>query len=258
MYRFLLQPRWLAFHALVIAAVILMTNLGMWQLRRLDERREFNDQVAAAIDEPARPLDEVLAASTDPADVEWRAVSAVGEYLAGEQVLVVNRSQGGQAGDMVVTPMQLADGRILLVERGFVPLGAQPAAPPEGAVEVTGHLRPSQERRRGGLTDPAEGELREVQRIDIDRLAPQLPGDVVPAYVELTSSAPGETGPYPVPPSQPELTERNHLSYAVQWFIFAACVVIGWVLAVRHSASSRRPSAAVDDEVTPAPAAPSA
>jgi surfeit locus 1 family protein len=258
MYRFLLQPRWLGFHILVIAAVVLMINLGMWQLRRLDERREFNDQVAAAIAEPARALDVVLAASPDPADVEWRTVSAVGEYLADEQVLVVNRSQGGQAGDMVVTPMQLADGRILLVERGFVPLGAQSAAPPEGSVEVTGRLRQSQERRRGGLTDPADGELREVQRIDIDRLAPQLPGDVVPAFVELTTSAPAEAGPYPIPPSEPELTERNHLSYAVQWFIFAACVVIGWVLAVRHSASSRRPRAVVEEEVTPAPTAPSA
>lgn len=258
MYRFLLQPRWLAFHLLVIAAVVLMINLGMWQLRRLEERREFNDQVAAAIDEPAQPLDVVLTASTSAAAAEWRAVGAVGEYLPDEEILVVNRSQGGQAGDMVVTPMRLADGRILLVERGFVPLGARPAAPPEGSVEVTGRLRPSQERRRGGLTDPADGELSEVQRIDIDRLTPQLPGDVVPAYVELTTSAPAEAGPYPIPPSAPELTERNHLSYAVQWFIFAACVVVGWVLAVRHSASSRRPGAVVERDVTPAPTAPSA
>ena len=131
-------------------------------------------------------------------------------------------------------------------------------------MEVTGRLRPAQERRRGGLTDPAEGDLTEVQRIDIERLTAQLPGEVVPGYIELTSSIPAETGPYPDPAGRPELTERNHLSYAVQWFIFAICVAVGWVLAVRHSLATGRAAAAraarQPDEppVSPAPTAPSA
>lgn len=240
MYRFLLRPKWLAFHLLVIAAIVAMVNLGFWQLRRLEERRDFNRQVEATIDQPAAPLDAVLDPSVDPADVEWRSVVAAGEYLPEEQVVVVNRSQGGVAGDTVVTPLQLDDGRILLVARGFVPLGETAAPPPEGDVTVTGRLRRSQERRRGGLSDPAEGELTEVQRVDIARLSAQLPGEVVPMYVELVTSEPAETGPYPSPLAEPELTERNHLSYAVQWFIFATCVAVGWVLAVRHSVGSRR------------------
>ena len=100
-------------------------------------------------------------------------------------------------------------------------------------------LRPSQERRRGQLSDPAEGDLTEVQRIDVDRLAGQLPGPVVPMYVELVTSTPAESGPFPEPVDVPELDEGPHLSYAVQWFIFSLCVAIGWVLAVRHSIRSR-------------------
>ena len=111
-----------------------------------------------------------------------------GTYLPDEQFVVVNRSQGGAAGDLVVTPLELDDGRILLVERGFVPLATDSAAAPTGEVEVVGRLRPSQERRRGQLSDPAEGDLTEVQRVDIDRLAGQLPGPVVPMYVELVSA----------------------------------------------------------------------
>ena len=264
MYRFLLRPKWILFHVVVIGAIVLMINLGFWQLRRLDERKDFNRQVEAAIDQTPVPLDDVLTPGTDPHDVEWRPVIAAGEYLPEEQFVVVNRSQDGQAGDMTVTPLRLPDGRILLVERGFVPLGETGASAPTGIVDVTGRLRPAQERRRGGLTDPAEGELAEVQRIDIERLTPQLPGDVVPAYIELTSSNPAETGPYPDPANAPELSERNHLSYAAQWFIFAICVAVGWVLAVRHSLATGRAAAARaahrpdEPPVSPAPTAPSA
>jgi surfeit locus 1 family protein len=238
-YGFLFRPRWIAFHLLVIAAIIAMINLGFWQLRRLDERREFNEQVSTRVDLPPEPIDEIVTSTTDPDAVEWRSVQARGTYLPDEQFVVVNRSQGGRAGDLVVTPLELDDGRILLVERGFVPLDTDSVAAPTGDVEIVGRLRPSQERRRGQLSDPAEGDLTVVHRIDIDRLAGQLPGPVVPMYAELVSSTPVETGPFPEPIEVPELDEGPHLSYAVQWFIFAVCVAVGWVLAVRHSLRSR-------------------
>ena len=217
-----------------------MINLGFWQLRRLDERQAFNERVSSRIDLPPEPLDGVLASGADPDELEWRSVTASGRYLPDEQFVVVNRSQGGIAGDLVVTPLQLSGGRILLVERGFVPLSADVSAAPSGEVEIVGRLRPSQQRRRGQLSDVATGELDEVQRIDIDRLAPQLPGTPVEMFVELVSSRPAETGPYPQPVTVPELGEGPHLSYAVQWFVFSAAVVVGWVLAVRKSINDRR------------------
>lgn len=239
MYRFLLRPRWLLFHLVCVAGVVLMVNLGFWQLRRLDERRDFNARVEQRIDQPAETLDDVLAAGT-PDQLEWRQVTATGQYLPDEQVLIVNRSQTGRAGDIVMTPLLLAGDRVLLVERGFVPLGAEVASPPAGAVEIVGRLRPSEERRRGQLGDPESGALEQAQRLDIDRLAAQLPSAPVPMYVELVESQPAEAGAFPEPLSEPELSEGPHLSYAGQWFIFAAGVVVGWVLAVRHSVMTRR------------------
>ncbi len=240
MYRFLFTPRWLAFHALVVLAIVAMVNLGFWQLRRLDERRAFNAAVSSRVDLPPQPLDDVLLAGADPHDIEWRSVTASGRYLPAEQLVVVNRSQGGVAGDLVVTPMALDDGRILLVERGLQPLGQTSAAAPAGEVDIVGRLRPSQTRHTGGLSDPATGELTQAQRVDIPRLAPQLPGPVVPMYVELVASTPAEASPAPIPLSLPELTEGPHLSYAVQWFTFSLAVVVGWVLAVRKSLKARR------------------
>ncbi|MET0460469.1 MAG: SURF1 family protein [Ilumatobacteraceae bacterium] len=240
MYRFLYSPRWIGFHLLVIFGIVLMINLGFWQLRRLDEKQALNAQIASRIDLPPEPLDSVLVPGADPDDLEWRPVEASGRYLPDEELHVVNRSQGGIAGDMVVTPLELDDGRVLLVERGFVPLGIDPAAAPTGDVDIVGRLRSSQVRRRGQLSDTSSGELTEAQRLDIPRLTPQLPGTPVPMYVELTASRPAEQVPYPQPVAVPEQSEGPHLGYAVQWFIFSIAVGVGWVFAVRKSLSARR------------------
>ena len=57
---------------------------------------------------------------------------------------VVNRSQGGRAGDNVVTPLLLDDGRVLLVARGFVPLDNEWSPAPTGDVTIEGRLRRSE------------------------------------------------------------------------------------------------------------------
>lgn len=262
MYRFLVRPKWIAFHLLVVVAIVTMINLGFWQLRRLDERQAFNATIEARYDQPPVPIGELLPDGDDPAQleaVEWRPVTATGTYLPDETFAVVNRSQSGRAGRNVAVPLRLEDGSILIVNRGFVPLTADLPDVPAAEVEIVGRLRTTQERGLGQLSDPAEGELTEVQRIDIERLAPQLPGEAVPMYVDLVESSPPEPAPFPEPVAAPELTEGSHLSYAVQWFVFAAAVAVGWVLAVRRSARSQgRPDeadrpATVDAEREPAP-----
>lgn len=245
MYRFLFGPKWVAFHLLVVAAIVAMINLGFWQLRRLDERQAFNATIEARYDEPPVPIDELLTAGAasgdDPFDgAEWRPVSASGTYLPDATFFVVNRSQNGRAGRNVAVPLRLDDGRILIVNRGFVPLATDVPPVPAEDVDIVGRVRASQQRGLGQLADPAEGDLVEVQRIDIPRLARQLPGEVVPVYVDLIESWPGERGPLPEPVAAPDLGEGNHLSYAVQWFIFSIAVAVGWTLAVRRSVGARR------------------
>jgi surfeit locus 1 family protein len=238
-FGFLFRPKWIAFHLLVIGAVVLMVNLGFWQLRRLDERREFNAAVVERTEQPAVPLAQLLTeADFTPDRASWRRVTASGTWLP-EQVVVFNRTQNGVAGDNVLTAMLLDDGSTVLINRGFVPLGTDPPVPPAIDVEIEGTVRPSQERRTGELSD-ADLAITEVRRIDIDRLAPQFPGEVVPVYLDLIASDPaiGPGDPQPVPP--PELGEGNHLSYAGQWFIFSIAVVVGWVFAVRRSMHTRR------------------
>jgi surfeit locus 1 family protein len=246
--RFLLSPRWLAFHLLVVVGVIAMVNLGFWQLRRLDERRDFNAEVEAAYDaspvaldrlvDPAWRADESGVVAVDESGIVWRPVTVSGIYEESASLRVVNRSQYGRAGDNLVAPLRLDDGRVVLVNRGFVPLGIDDPPLPGTEVEVLGRLRPSEERSAVGARDPSDGVLTEVQRIDLVRLSRQF-SDLLPVYLELISSSPAEADDLPQPVVRPDLSEGSHLSYAVQWFIFAGAAVIGWMLAIRLSVRRR-------------------
>jgi cytochrome oxidase assembly protein ShyY1 len=236
---FLLRPKWIAFHLLVFAAIGAMIWLAFWQLRRLDERRAFNDVVAERIDQPPVAFAELLpTAIDDPDAVEWRQVTVSGSYLD-DQIIWFNRSQDGLAGDNVLSAL-VDDDTTVVVNRGFIVLGSEVPPVPDGEVEVLGRIRVPGERQRGGLTDSADGPVTEVRRVDLGLLEQQLPGQVAPVYLDLIGSVPnvGPADPAPVP--APTLDEGPHLSYAVQWLIFATAVLIGWVLAIRRSLATRR------------------
>ncbi|MEP7113285.1 MAG: SURF1 family protein [Ilumatobacteraceae bacterium] len=233
-YRFLVAPKWIAFHLLVVVLVVTMINLALWQLRRLDQRQEFNSRVRTNESQPIAPLDDLRSAITDPSTVEWRRVKVTGTFVPDHEFLVVNRSQNGDVGRNVVDALRLNDGSFLLVNRGFVPDANDVPPVPQGPVELKGRLRASERRATGQAADESSGVLVEIRRIDIDVLAKQFDSTILPMYVEQLDS---------VKPLQPivgpTLDEGPHLSYTIQWFIFSVCVIVGWVLAVRRSIGTR-------------------
>jgi cytochrome oxidase assembly protein ShyY1 len=239
--RTVLTPRWILFHFLIALLVVTMINLGLWQLRRLHQRKDFNAEVRARERIALAPLDQVVTDGVDPQAVEWRAVTATGTYLPDEQVLQINRTQGGRPGSNLLTPLRLADGRLLLVNRGFVADGDTAPPAPTGTVTVGGRLRASQGKIFGEISDPAEGDLAQVRRIDLRRLAPQMPAPLEPVYLERVTSQPAEPAVV-LPLPDPELDNGPHLSYAIQWAIFSICAIGGWVYVVQRQL--RAPDAA--------------
>ncbi|MGA0819576.1 MAG: SURF1 family protein [Ilumatobacteraceae bacterium] len=235
-YRFLLRPRWIGFHLLCLAAVVGMIALSFWQWGRLADRKDFNADVRARSEAPLVDVSALDVSS--PGDLEWRAVVATGTYLVDDQVLIVNRSQDGRAGTNVVTPLRLNDGRIIAVTRGFIGLDQSAAEAPSGEVVVAGILRATEKRRSGQPTEPV-GVVDELFRLDLDRLATQIDGELLPLSLAMETSRPTDD-PILRPIAPPVLSEGSHLSYAIQWLIFAACVVIGWILAVRRSVGRTR------------------
>ena len=233
MYKFLYAPKWILLHLAVALGVFVMVNLAFWQIDRLHQRQDFNAIISSRFDVAPRPLDVVRAEHQQTRDAEWFKVQIIGQYLSGEDIAIVNVSQDGQAGKDIVTPLRLPNGEILLVNRGFISLDMVPSDAPSGNVSIEARLRQSASRQMGAVTDSRNGDLLEAQRIDIVRLAPQLPGPAYDMYVEMLGSNPLDS----VNLSQiasPILSNGTHLSYAVQWFFFSACAIAGWLFAVRR------------------------
>lgn len=212
-----------------------MVNLSLWQFHRLDARKTFNSEVKER--SSLSIVDVSTLDTSDPLSVEWRPAGVKGTYLADEQVLILNRSQGGIAGMNVLTPLLLADGRAIIINRGFIALSATPPSAPTGPVEVVGTLRASEERTTGQATE-ASGKLTEFFRLDINRLQQQIDPELIPVALVAERSQPADSSVL-APVSPPELSEGPHLSYAIQWLIFSTAVIVGWVLAVRKSVANR-------------------
>jgi len=230
------KPALLAGWAVVILIAGVFVRLGLWQLDRLDERRAENDRIEQRLAERTLPLAEALAAG---GDLEYRHAVAVGEFIPADEVLLRNRTHDGQNGFHVLTPMVLTSGEALLVDRGWIPIALDTSpvvefAPSEGTVEIVGILRNSRKAPAIGPTDPVSGRLTQIFWPDLERLAPQMPQPLAPAYLELRSQVPLATTPQPLPAGDPILTDGPHLSYAVQWFSFAVIVLAGYLFLWRR------------------------
>ncbi len=249
-WRFASRPKWIVRHVAVIVLVVTMVLLGLWQLRRLDDRREYKALVEARQEQPAAEVATVVPRGADVGDdavdaVLYRRVTASGTYDDAETVVVENRTFNGAAGAWVLTPLQLDDDTAVVVNRGFVGFDRQgaivPPPAPDERVTVEGLVFPSQERGRIGPRDPVDGQLPVLARVDLDRFAAQVDLDLLPAYIQLVASDPNEAAaqggaPGLVALGSPEPDEGPHLAYAVQWFIFTAIAAGGYGLLLRKVA----------------------
>lgn len=220
-------------------ALLLMTltvaatcvRLGFWQLDRLEQRRSHNSVVSARLASPLRPLDALLGVATPPQDLAYLRVEVTGTYDPDHEVTLYGRPLEGRPGDHVLTPLVIDDGTAVVVDRGWVPIrdGAQPGmtSPPSGPVTVRGFLIEPE-----ASTHPEEGDPtpETVARLDLTLIGKGLPYDLAPVALQLTDQVPPQSSGLPVPAPEPKLDEGPHLSYAVQWFSFAAIAVIGYVV----------------------------
>jgi cytochrome oxidase assembly protein ShyY1 len=233
---------WLRWAGLVAFAAVLgvvFINLGEWQLDRLEQRRARNAATVTNEQRPVRPVAEVFTKPITDAD-QWQRVEAVGTFLADQQFLVRYRSNGGEKGYEVVTPLRTTAG-VVLVDRGFVATGAgvripaTPPPPPAGEVRVVGHVRRNEEGRRSAVT-PVDGQLR---LINSDAIGAALGYPVLNGYLGLIEVTPPQSGGL-VPIELPEIDEGPHFWYAMQWFAFTGIAVAGIVVFVRADLRARR------------------
>jgi surfeit locus 1 family protein len=225
--------------ALVLGA--LFVRLGYWQWDKGNARQ-------AEWDNFSRGAETVLALDAlGLLDVpRFQRVSVIGRYDAEHQFLLDNRTYDGRAGYEVLTPLDRPDGRIVLVDRGWVPFtGLRERLPgvaleSHGLVTVTG--------RADNL--PSAG-------LESGRAAPALGKGgwpkvtAYPTMNELSAalSRPLESRIVLLDPKEPDGYVRDwrppgmqplrHWSYAIQWWAFAALLLVFWVILSRRKGKDR-------------------
>lgn len=232
--------RWALLGLFVTALAVTFVNLGQWQLNRLDQRREANAVVAAHEDAPVRPYAEVMNRVIADED-QWQRVSVTGTFDADHQLVARYRSDAGDTGYEIITPLLAADGRTVLVDRGFAPrlagrdFPSVAPAPPSGTVTVVGYVR-RDERGQANALAPAAGTVRLVNS---EAIGAWLGRPLVNGYIGLVTVEPAQPeGLRPVHPPAP--TEGPHLSYAFQWFAFTLIAGVGLVVLIRNDVRDKR------------------
>lgn len=258
-YAFLKSPKWIFGHVIVLVLVVGFINAGLWQLHRLDERKAFNAQVEANMAQPVVPIGTVLPPESDFADATQvlnRQVSATGHYLIDQEFVITGQANAqSRPGVWAVTPLQLDDGRILLVNRGWLPSSGAitkpmaDAQPPTGTVVVRGLVSETQTEGAGQAKERSTKDATNFLRIDISRIQNQFAAPLVPAFLLREHQRPADPGPQvPVPLARPELDNGPHLSYALQWFGFTLIALVSYPILVRTVARDREKKRRADDE----------
>jgi surfeit locus 1 family protein len=212
--------------------VAVLLALGTWQLFRLAEKNAINAFRAERAAAQAVPLPVRI---DDVAAWEFRRVQVTGTYVHGRELHVNARSQRGNTGYDIVTPLRRADGPPVLINRGWVPYSRKDAAARAdgqvaGLVTVEGILR--SEPRKGWLMPANSAERNEWFWFDLPAMkqAAGVP-DAAPFYIEA-GPAPNPGG-FPIGGQTLLSLPNNHLQYAFTWFSLAIALAVIYVVSQR-------------------------
>ncbi|HLF96823.1 MAG TPA: SURF1 family protein [Methylococcaceae bacterium] len=237
--------------ALWLVLVWALSELGMWQLRRAAEKQALMALYQARVErEPVTWRDLQADAASD---ARFRRVRIRGEYDVSRQFLLDNQVLGGEAGYHVLTPFLIdGGGPYILVNRGWIPLGASRAqipalSEPRGTRELSGALErfPAVGLILKGAEIAGETWPSVVQVLDADRIGARL-GKSVYALQFLLDAGVAEGYAREWRPL--DLRPEKNKAYAFQWFSLAALTAGYAILWLVRGGARRKSEAAAEVE----------
>ncbi len=232
--------RWLGWLALVIAFSVACVFLSNWQFDRRSQAANAISQLDTNYS--AEPVD--LSTLERPwglrKENEWRPVRITGHYLVNNAMLIRNRPLDGSPGFLIVIPFQLSDLTLVLVERGWVAADSD-YNPPKQFALPSANQQTIEARIRVAESQSelvAENQLGSINPVSLAKA--QGIKDRIYLHIYLRMSAeerPGVGTPHLL--SKPQLDEGNHLSYALQWILFALMAVAALIWAIRKEQQAR-------------------
>ena len=193
-----------------VAGVAVLMSLGFWQLRRMEEKRVYLDEIEARIGNAPIPLP----ALPEEGPHKFQAVTVDGRFT-GEYLEILAGQKGASPGVLVIEAFALPDGRRIMVQRGFIEDEARATPRPPHDAQVAGNLHWPDD--TNSFTPPPDAKTGLWFARDVPAMAAKLKTE--PTLV--IANAPTGDGIAPVPVDTSGIP-NDHWGYAIQWFLLAA------------------------------------
>jgi surfeit locus 1 family protein len=230
--------------AFMLAALAVLLGLGFWQLSRMHWKQGLIAQIETRAKGAPITLEEAEALAGEGRDPSYFRVSVEGRFHHAKEHYLYAVSDG-RVGWHVITPLETADGQMVLVDRGFVPDELRgPSSRPDGQIEsvttVTGIVRaPDRQALFTPDNEPAANRWfwRDLHAMSRSMFQQRLI-EVAPFFLEADNT--------PVPGVWPEGGQtrldipNNHLQYALTWFLLAAGLLIVYAVYLRSLYRGRK------------------
>jgi len=224
--------RWLLPTAITLLGVALMIGLGTWQVERL----HWKEGLIATREHRLAAPPIALPDQGDPAALEYRRVHFSGRYLNDREMYLAARTLNGETGYHVMTPVRLAAGLPVLVDRGWIPLyrkdpSSRPETRPDGMTDIDGYVRLPV--RPNWFTPPNDPNQNMWFSVDLKAMARYAGLDGVrPFYIQAAPAADPKALPIGIKPAVD--LPNNHLQYALTWYALAVALLITYILYMRR------------------------
>jgi surfeit locus 1 family protein len=224
---------WPSFFA--AGAFVVLLGLGTWQVERLFWKERLIAERQAAVTAP--PI-ELPRSRTAARGLEFHRVRVTGTFRHDRELYLGATDDDGHAGYHVVTPLDLGDGSVVLIDRGFIPEGRKtPASRAAGEIagetSVAGLLRLAPTAKPYWFLPDNNAGRNYWFYVDVAAMsaAARLQG-VLAVYLDADKTA--NPGGLPLGGQTRLELPNNHLQYAVTWYALAAALVVIYIIFIRR------------------------
>lgn len=219
------------FYIVTLVAFCILLLLGNWQVQRLQWKEALVETIGSRMQQAPVALADAGALWDKSGDVDYLPVRFTGAFLNDQEQFYLATHEG-QSGWYVYTPMRLADGGMLIVNRGFIAYDQRDVSrrtwqPIDGTAEIIGLARNRLNKKPGWVVPENAPQERTWYWKDIDAMASAMGLDenrLVPFFVDVSTTN-GATIAGPVGNVTRVVLPNNHLQYAVTWFGLALALL---------------------------------
>ena len=218
----------LGFTLLVLPMFALLVGLGVWQLERLQWKGNLIAQIQHNMRAPAISLEQAL--NLGFARAQYRRVAVTGMFDNAKENYLYTTGPRGRPVFHVLTPLTLASGGAVIIDRGYVPVSLRdpalrPVSEPPGPISLVGILRTPD--KPGVFTPSPDLRDRVWFARDVEAMAKRDHLRLAAPVVLEAVATSGQTWPRG---GQTRIDLPNdHLQYALTWFLLAAALAVVYI-----------------------------